>query len=340
MTPSMDAQKAQLSDRLMDLAAGGDAGMHVAPGAQIHISHPFNEGSGPDHLAAPIAALRVAFDHVTRRDQILVGGDNLPDPRFIGQRSGQLIATMGVYQGVFARPFLDIPPTHGVATLRFCEVYACDAQTGQITQAWLLWDFLDLMDQAGVSPLPRSFGAQQAWQPPQSADGVRWTTAPGAGRSTMDTVLAMHAALGKFDGVSLDSMPYSTYWTDDFLWYGPGGIGTTQGLNGFRAHHQIPFLTAFPDRAGASHYIRVGDGPYGVTGGWPSVTATHSGPWLGIGPTGRPISMRVMDFYRVASDGRIAENWVPLDVIHVALQMGVDVFERLRHITGTPRLTL
>jgi hypothetical protein len=56
-------------------------------------------------------------------------------------------------------------------------------------------------------------------------------------------------------------------------------------------------------------------------------------------PTGRMIEMRVMDFYRLEGD-KIAENWVPMDVIHIALQMGVDLFARARHMTGQPDLTL
>lgn len=43
--------------------------------------------------------------------------------------------------------------------------------------------------------------------------------------------------------------------------------------------------------------------------------------------------MRVMDFYHLV-DGRIHENWVPIDIIHIMLQMGVDVFARLRHLRG------
>ena len=155
----------------------------------------------------------------------------------------------------------------------------------------------------------------------------------------MDVVLAMHAALGRFDGKSLDSMPHAEFWHPDFMWYGAAGIGTTRGLEEFRAHHQIPFLVGFPDRLGSGHYIRISDGNYAVTGGWPSVTGTHLGPWLGMPATGKRINMRVMDFYRQA-DGRICENWVPIDIIDMARQMGVDVFERVRHMTGKPRLSL
>ena len=65
-----------------------------------------------------------------------------------------------------------------------------------------------------------------------------------------------------------------------------------------------------------------------ATGGWPSVLATHrGGGFLGVAPTGRNVTMRVMDFY-LADEGLIRENWVPLDIIHLLLQMDVDVFAR------------
>lgn len=82
------------------------------------------------------------------------------------------------------------------------------------------------------------------------------------------------------------------------------------------------------------------DGNYVITGGWPSVVATHSGPdWLNVAPTRKRIEMRVMDFYRV-ENGLIAENRVPIDIVNILLQMGVDVFARLRHLQGEPRTTL
>jgi hypothetical protein len=82
-------------------------------------------------------------------------------------------------------------------------------------------------------------------------------------------------------------------------------------------------------RVGGGHYIRIGDGPYSVTGGWPSVFAMHSGgDFLGVGPTGRPVTMRVMDFY-LHHEGLIRENWVPLDILDLLRQMGVDVLARM-----------
>jgi predicted ester cyclase len=145
--------------------------------------------------------------------------------------------------------------------------------------------------------------------------------------------MAMHASLGAFDGKSVNSMPQAPYWHPDFMWYGPAGVGTTRRLAGFQAHHQIPFLKAFPDRKGAGHYVRLADGPYVVTGGWPSVVGTHLGPWLGLPPTGKHLRMRVMDFYRL-DGGLIRENWVPIDVLDMLMQMGVDVLARVAHRAG------
>jgi len=54
----------------------------------------------------------------------------------------------------------------------------------------------------------------------------------------------------------------------------------------------------------------MGDGPYVGSVGWPSIRATHlGGDWLGLAPTGRPVTMRVMDLWR-REGGLLVENWV------------------------------
>jgi predicted ester cyclase len=47
----------------------------------------------------------------------------------------------------------------------------------------------------------------------------------------------------------------------------------------------------------------------------------------GLPATGRPVFMRVMDFY-LHHEGLIRENWVPLDMLHLLRQMGVDLLTR------------
>jgi predicted ester cyclase len=108
------------------------------------------------------------------------------------------------------------------------------------------------------------------------------------------------------------------------LWYGPAGIGSSLTYAGFQKDHRIAFLTGFPDRKGGNHFARFGEGDYVCSGGWPSMTATHLGRYLGVPATGRSITMRVMDFWRCA-DGGIMENWVFIDMPELFLQLGVDL---------------
>lgn len=327
----------QTSHRLLHaLAEGRDVAEVYHPDARFFGVQPFNERQGIEAIADVWTQLHAALPDLERRDEIHVAGPNLPDPRVSTTRATHLVACMGTYQGRFLADLCDIPATGQTVTLRFCEAH--EIIDGKIAATYMMLDLADLMLQAGVWPFVRSLGAEGMWRGPASADGVQLTGA-APDTAAMDVVLAMHGALQSFDGKNLDSMPHADYWHPNFMWYGPSGIGTTRGLEEFRAHHQIPFLIGFPDRGGTGHYIRISDGDYAVTGGWPSVAGTHLGPWLGMPATGKRINMRVMDFYRLA-DGRIAENWVPIDVIDIAKQMGVDVFERVRHMTGKPRLSL
>jgi len=73
---------------------------------------------------------------------------------------------------------------------------------------------------------------------------------------------------------------------------------------------------------------------FSATGGWPSRHMLHQGGgWLGLGATDRAVTMRVMDFYN-ADAGLIRENWVPIDILNVLLQIDVDVLARVRSQFG------
>ena len=328
---------------LLASVASGDADPASAwhPDATAQASHPWGalDAAG---LAALWGDLRRALPDMERRDLIALGGPNRDDARFPGARAPHLVALLSHLQGTFAEPLLGIPPTRGTVTLRAAEAHWIDGD--RIRRSWTMLDVVDLMGQAGVWPLPRSFGAEGQWQGPATQDGLRPDPAPRAAPdapdadAALEAVLAMHAALGAFDGRDLDSMPHARFWSRDFLYYAGAGIGTSRGLAGFRAHHQIPFLLAFPDRRPEGHFVRLSDGPYAVTGG--SVLATHTGEWLGMTGTGRRVRIPVMDFYRLDGDGRIAENWLPIDVLGIAAQMGHDLLARAAHYAGRPRTAL
>ena len=330
------ANKRRAYQSLAELAAAPDERLGSVLSGIYHEdarwfgSHPLNELEGIAAIEKVWRGMRRAFPDMERRESLLLGGAYGGD---------DLVAMLGHYQSTFAEDWLGIPATQGVVHLRYGEVHRY--VDGKIAHSHVLLDLLDLMRQASIWPLPPSLGAEGMWPGPATSDGLRLSASdPASSAATMAVVLGMHQALFDFDGVNLDSMDQARYWSERFMWYGPSGIGACRGMRGYQAHHQIPFLIAFPDRRGAGHYVSFGDGPYAVTGGWPSVVGTHrGGGWLGLAPTGRRVEMRVMDFYR-CENSRLAENWVPLDVIDVLLQLGTDVFARLNHLRGNPPLAL
>ncbi len=111
------------------------------------------------------------------------------------------------------------------------------------------------------------------------------------------------------------------FWLSDAKWYGPAGAGTKPSLKAFQNGWQRPFLNAFPDKR-ATMDIFFAEGEYAVASG--EVFATHKGEFMGLPGNNRPIRLRYMDFWRVES-GKIAENWVLLDIIDFFRQHNIDL---------------
>jgi len=343
------AMRAQVHDALDRLAgAGGDAlgaalARVAAPECQWRAAHPMNEMAGHAEALARIwGPLMQAFPDLERRDTVFLAGV---------YQGKLLMAATGHYCGTMRGDWLGIPATKKTIYLRYGEVWQIGPD-GRAVQANLLWDVADVMRQAGVWPLAPSLGVEGMWPGPLSADGVRLAPSdPEQGRASLEQTLQMHRTLAEFDDLgslsrqALIDMPQKQYWHPGMMWYGPAGIGTTRGLDGFVDGHQLPFRVAFQRpqgtfqevtaeraRNGAGHYIRLGDGPYSVTGGWPSVYAMHTGGgFCGMPPTGMPVFMRVMDFY-LHHQGLIRENWVPIDMLHLFMQMGVDPLARMHDV--------
>ncbi len=304
-------------------------------------SHPINEMRGRAAVEARVwAPLIRAFPDLERRDLIVVGGTF---------ENRDYVAAVGHYCGTFREDWLTIPATGRPVFIRYGEVH--EVRDGVIVQSNCLWDIIDVIRQAGFWPLPPSLGTEGMWPGPITGDGLRFEASdPALSAASIAQTLAMHGTLHAFaDQTSagrdaLLAMPQRDHWHPRMMWYGPAGIGTVRGLQGFVDYHQLPFRTAFPRpataaeadavaaarrRMGGGHYIRIGDGPYSVTGGWPSRVDLHGGPgFLGLPATGRTVGMRVMDFY-LHDEGLIRENWVPLDVLDLMRQLGVDVLARM-----------
>ena len=284
------------------------------------IAHPVNRLQGRDEiLSGFLEPLCESLHAVRRRDDIFIAGRNRRS------QGGDWIASTCHYVGNFSRPLFGIPASQRLVFLRSGEFYRIE--DGKIAEAKLILDFPDLMRQAGCSPLPHDLGAEILFPAPATHDGIL-PAQPGQGQITLDRVEAMFKDLHDYDPDSFDSKGQTGkngHWHDDMLWYGPAGIGSNFRWSGFVKDHRRSFLEAFPDRAGGNHYCRIGDGAYAAASGWPSMTMTHSGDYLGIKATGRSLTLRVMDFYR-CENSQIIENWVYLDYGDLLRQMGADLF--------------
>lgn len=319
--------------RLTHRLAVREAFSHYGPGRAVpieqlyaadcawHGPHPFAAAHGPTHVSRNFfEPLFFAFPDLERREDVSIAGE----------WSGHTwIAVHGYFQGLFKNPWLGFRPSGGLVRLRFGEFSRL--KSNKIIEQYLIIDLLDLMRQLDCWPLVPALGRMDLVPGPREHDGIiSIPQSEAESAKSLALVEAMGNALRRYDGTNLDSMEQWKYWTPNFTWYGPAGIGSCRGQEDYRRVHQEPFLRAWPDRKGGNHKSRIAEGRYIASTGWPSVRGTHTGGgFLGLTPTGRPIGMRVMDFWKRSGD-LLDENWVLIDLLDLLIQMDFDVLQRLR----------
>ena len=294
-----------------------------SPLAKIHLCHPLGDLEGPDAFyREAILPLSEAIPDLERRDTIVMAGPTDEGKNWLG--------CCGYYTGTFKAPWLNIPATGHMVSMRFHEFYCFE--NGLVTEVQAIWDIPELMMQAGAWPMSPSLGREWHVPGPALQNGI--VAGPRndlASQQSYDLVMNMCVGLSRYAEEGVKGMDLNRYWHPRCSWYGPSGIGTCRGIDGFRNWHQIPFLNALPDRVGdaaAGHFFTDGDF-VGFTA-WPGMNMTLSGDgWLGIAPTAQKITMRSLDFWR-CENGLIRENWVLIDLLHVYDQLGVDVLARMR----------
>jgi predicted ester cyclase len=119
---------------------------------------------------------------------------------------------------------------------------------------------------------------------------------------------------------------FQAYWRsgDDGLldpFYAPGFVNHTPGmppdLAGFK-QAMAGFRGAIPDmRLTVEDLVAEGDRVLLRL----SVRATHTGPMMGMPPTGKPIAISELHLYRIEG-GRVAERWGLFDALGMLQQIG------------------
>ena len=140
---------------------------------------------------------------------------------------------------------------------------------------------------------------------------------------------------GMLKGLASENEAWRPYWDNRMVWYGPGGLGSYATVDGF-AQFQRPFALVFDGWGdgqeqgitGVGSNCKAGDGDYAFLHGWRQITGVHVRPFLGLEPTHRRVYMRDCDWWR-CENGKILENWCMLDIPHLLLQLGYDLFAEI-----------
>jgi len=300
---------------------------YVAPDWRWRGMHPFNEQSGPQAVADTFwGPLLAAFTRVQRRPDIFIAGLNEIDGF-----KGIWVVQMGHLMGLFDRPWLGILPTKRIAMLRFVEFnHVVD---GRIVETAMFCDILHLMMQAGQNPLPPQTGAMLVQPGPMTHTGLCYEPQdPAVGEATLAAINAL-IFNPKAKDVGIDEATrLARVWHDDMIWWGPGGIGATFTIERYLRQHAAPFGAALmKDYRFNGHLCRLAEGHFGGFFGWANLTLTNSGGYLGMTGGPGPSEMRVVDLYRV-QDGKLAENWIFIDILHYLAKQGLDVLGRMEAI--------
>lgn len=292
--------------------------------------HPFHERQGAKDVAQAFwQPFLSSFARVMRREDIFFAGRNQID-----NFGSVWVVSMGHLMGLFDRPFLNIPPTRRIAMLRYAEFNR--VEDGRIVETALFVDLLHLMRQAGCHVLPDQTGAHLVQPGPLTHDGIlSGDVDPAEGEATLDLINRMIGDIGRNSNTGAgwtpeDATPQQELercWHDDMLWWGPEGVGATYTIDRYVEQHQRPFRTGLSERSFNGHICRLAEGSYGGFFGWPNLSLTPTGGFMGL-PAGKRADMRVVDIYR--RDGeKLAENWVFIDMLHFLNMQGLDVLARL-----------
>ncbi len=285
--------------------------------------HPFNEIDGSANVANTVwKPLLRAFTAMQRRQDIFMAGSNNED-------GTTWVTSMGQFMGLFDEDWLGIPSTGKITFLPYVEFSRIS--DGKIGESAFFCDIISVMNQAGLAPLPIQTGADIINPGPRTHDGLMFDVQdPAESKQTLDLANRMCDDLVS-DGLESSSKTLARTWHDDMTWFGPAGIGATYTINRYQVQHQGPFGAGLDDIVFNGHVCNYAEGNYAGWFGWPNLTMTSRGGFMGLPASDRRLDMRVVDMYRRDGD-KLAENWIFIDMLYWMMQQDVDVLERTRQI--------
>ena len=132
----------------------------------------------------------------------------------------------------------------------------------------------------------------------------------------MDDVI-ISKQIGLFDWPTW-SAAMEPFWTPDLVYDSVYGIGKFTGLKAWFEGEHTHWNRAF-DNVAFNQLLFIGENTSSSTTTY--ATARWYGELAGMPPTGRPVRVRICDFYRLEGE-RISYNWMMLDLPDVLRQAG------------------
>ena len=321
---------------------------HTAPGYRWRGVHPFHSQLEASAVAEVFwTPTKRAFSSLQRRPDVFLAGDSGPTTGagegLQTEADGIWVCQMGHFLGLFDQPWLDIPATGKMCFLRYAEFNRVAGD--EIAEAALFVDVIGVMAHAGHYPLPPQTGASHVYPGPRTHDGLLLNGQdPAEGLVTMNLVNRMIDDLTRANEIGNetgdDRVPrelLAQSWHEDMIWSGPEGIGATYTIDRYQQQHQYPFRFNLANKQFNGHVARFAEGNYACFFGWPNLTNTASGGFLGLPATDTRADMRVVDVYRRDGD-KLAENWVFIDLLHWLNMQGLDALARMRQLLGIEQL--
>lgn len=294
--------------------------------------HPFHELRGASAVANAFwEPLLSAMTRLQRRPDIFLAGRNEID-----EFRSTWVTQMGHFMGLFDNPWLNIPPTGRIVMMRFVEFNR--VENGKVAETAMFFDIPQVMIQAGVNPFPPQTGAHLIQPGPMTHGGLMYGPQdPATGVATLAAINRMLTGLRQRWVDKNPAEDYTTHmsrtWHSDMIWWGPCGIGASYTLERYREQHGTPFRDAFTGaRRFNGHIAKLAEGHFGGFFGWANLTLQNAGGFLGMTGGPGPADMRVVDMYREEA-GKLAENWIFIDMLHYLAMQGLDVLARMKTVS-------
>jgi len=322
-------QKKCVLNYFQSLESSGTEGITTALNNHFSADHlcyavyPFNEVKTPENIASKIwqPLLRAMRSMERRQDVFMAGKNHYNDEVWV--------MSMGHFMGLFDAPWLGIAPTGKLAMLRYAEF--CCVEQGKITKSALFFDIIGFMQFAGLQPLPVSTGQHFVYPGPKHHDGILLGNYPAnETEQTMQLLNQMIDDLVELNETENNRCPpefLARSWDNNMAWYGPAGIGASYTIERYQQHHQYPFRENLGNKKFNGHLCRIAENNFASFFGWPNLSNTATGGFLGLPASGIQADMRVVDVY-CRRNNKLTENWVIIDLPYWLKQQGLDIIER------------